>query len=183
MRQATATARARLKRVQQDLTRLETQHRSLTQEAQQWEQRAADSAVEDEETALDCLRRRNSCRDKAASLVTMLNDQRQSAHQLDNHIRQAEAKLEELNRQRNLLRARESNAEASRTARQWEESGPVDVEAVLERWEGRILEAEPAQFESSIDELAERFELQETQTALRDELAALKNKQGEKSHD
>ena len=78
-------------------------------------------------------------------------------------------------RQRNLMRSRQSAADAVKTAQEWTDQGPIDVNAVFERWEGRILEAEMtgSTIDIDIDPLEQQFTREEQKAELRAELKAL----------
>lgn len=179
MRQANAAARARLRRVRQDRDQLEAKLSELDTAAAQWQQRAIASSEKDEGLALDCLARRDQCREKCATLRQTLERQAREQGQLEARIAQAEDRVSELVRRRNLLRSRECNAEALRRVEQWPCSGAMEIETVFERWEGRIGGAEPTLEPAEIDALEYRFRQAERTSALRAELSDLINKESD----
>lgn len=173
MRGATARTKARLGRVRHDREELERQIADLAQAERQWERRARATAPTDEETALGCLARRDQCRDRRSALERELDRHRETEARLEAGVRSAEGRMEEMARQRLRMRGRQSAAEALQIAQAWNESGPIDLDAVFERWEGRLLEAEISGQAGDFDPLERRFRHEERDAELRAELQSL----------
>ena len=182
MKQTTAKARARLNRVRRDREGMERKLADLKQSENQWEQRAKDCAESDQDTALTCLSRRNQCRSKREALKVAMAQHMEAESKLELEVRRAEERIEEMARQRNLMRSRQSAADAVKTTQEWNAQGPIDVEAVFERWETRIIEAEMVGDAIDIDPLEQRFHQQETQAELKAELQSLMAEK-EKGHE
>ncbi|QFY89718.1 PspA/IM30 family protein [Magnetovirga frankeli] len=197
MRQANARARARLGRVQRDRQTLQSRRDELQQAAEQWRQRALRSAA-DETTALACLQRHNRCTEQCQQLEQDLAQQRLEEDRLRARLEQNERRIGQLSQRRHLLRTRESSLQAERLM-QPRQDGPIDVESVFERWEGRLIEAEPVSASCSpldsdlgvefgpefgpeagvaaADPLAQRFAREEQDKALRRQLQVLLSKE------
>lgn len=184
MKQANGRARARLGRVERDRQALQQQRDTLQQATQQWQQRALRSAA-DEATALACLQRHNQCDQQLRQLEQNLAQQQAEEARLRARLEHNQRRIAELSQRRHLLRTRESSLQAEQLIGQWQ-SGPLDVEAVFERWEGRLLQTEPlahacsaldpptdALADSLADPLARRFQQEEQDSALRLQLQAL----------
>ena len=67
-RQAVAKSKVRLSRLKADGIRLRRKRAELLQAESQWTQRAKDSATQDENRALECLRRRQDCQQQITEL-------------------------------------------------------------------------------------------------------------------
>lgn len=141
-RQALAKGRVRLARVQRDGQGLTERAASLRAAITSWELRARRVAAEDENKALECLRRRNDCQAQLAQVEETLTRHRQLQQRLEQDVRQAEERLAEHVQQRNLMRTRSSTAEALRAMSGIESDRSLGLDAAFERWEIRMTEAE-----------------------------------------
>jgi len=141
-RQATAKAKVRLARVQRDGEQLRTKISQLRQDEQQWTHRARDVAQRDEDKALECLRRRKLCQQQLTQLEKALIQHEELERKLVQDIKAAERKLAEMSQQRNLMRTRQSAAEALNSISGMDETVALDVADAFERWEVKVTEAE-----------------------------------------
>jgi phage shock protein A len=164
VRQSTARARVQLKRVERDQGTLRD---SLLQEEkakEAWRRRA--KAAEDEGVALECLRRHKASERRVLNLRQRLAEHEQSHKELSEGVRVLNARLCELTERKNLMRTRQSRAEAAHGMATT--TGPIgDLEDVFERWESRVGEIEIASecaepidaFEAELDAVEESAEL------------------------
>ncbi len=168
--QATARSRVQLKRVERDQQAL---RQSLSEEEQAvdaWRRRA--KSADDEEVALECLRRHKAGERRVLQLRQRLVEHERCHKELSEGVRVLNARLSELTERKNLMRTRQSRAEAAHGMAN--ASGPVgDLEDVFERWESRVGEIEIAgecadpidAFEAELDAADEcvdlRLELEE----------------------
>ena len=141
-RQAVAKSKVRLSRLKADGIRLRRKRAELLQAESQWTQRAKDSATQDENRALECLRRRQDCQQQITELDKALGQHAQLEARLTQDIQQAEARVGEMAQQRNLMRTRQSAAEALNTIANIDDATANDVAAAFERWEVQVTEAE-----------------------------------------
>ena len=141
-RQATAKAKVRLSRVQRDGEQLRTKLSQLQKEEQLWTQRAREVAQQDEDRALECLRRRKLCQQQLTQLEKALAQHEALEQKLSQDINAAERKLADMNQQRNLMRTRQSAAEALSSISGVDETVALDVADAFERWEVKVTEAE-----------------------------------------
>jgi phage shock protein A len=176
VRQATARARVQLKRVERDQGALRESLREEEAAVEAWRRRA--KAAEDEEKALECLRRHKAARRRVAALRHRLDEHERSHKELSEGIRTLNAQLSELSERRNLMRTRQSHAEAAHGM--VNANRPIgDLEDVFERWEARVGEIEIAcESDTAIDAFEAGFETAEQDAELRIELEELRREEG-----
>jgi phage shock protein A len=165
VRQSTARARVQLKRVERDQQTL--RDTLLKEEAalDAWRDRA--KALEDEEAAIECMRRYKAAERRVLLLRQRLAEHERSQKELSEGIRVLNARLSELNERKNVMRTRQSRAEAAHGMAG--ATGPIgDLEEVFDRWEARVGEIEIAA------ECADPVDAFEAELAVADETAALR---------
>ena len=97
------------------------------------------------------------------------------ADQLAKDLPAIEERLEQLKRQRNILRTRQSRAEALRSSN-LDESGVLnDIDSIIERWEIKVTEVEVGSEHnfSNSDNFEQEFKDEEDKTSLRASLNEL----------
>lgn len=177
-RRAAARAKVRLARVHNDGERLHTKLNVLREAEMSWTQRARASADNDEDTALECLRRRRDCQRQATELESILERHAELERRLATEVGDLESRVSEISQQRNLMRTRQSAAEALQSINTIDSSSTIDIEDTFERWEIQITEAELATGQADpSDSLERRFLQAEDREALRAELRAITNEQ------
>ena len=92
--------------------------------------------------ALECLRRRKLCQQQLTQLEKALAQHEALEQKLSQDINAAERKLADMNQQRNLMRTRQSAAEALSSISGVDETVALDVADAFERWEVKVTEAE-----------------------------------------
>lgn len=170
VRQATARARVQLKRVERDQQAMRDTLLEEEEAIDAWRRRA--KAADDETVALECLRRHKAAERRVLRLRQRLGEHERSHKELSDGIRILNGRLSELTERKNLMRTRQSRAEASHGMAST--TGPIgDLEDVFERWEARVGEieiasdcAEPvdlfeAEIEAVEDSASLRLELEE----------------------
>lgn len=174
LRQATARARVRVQRVQADGERLRRSLAGQRDEVGRWRERARRSA--EESRAIECLRRGRRAAAAAAELERRLEVHDGTQRKLAADVHRLEERLGRLQEQRNLMRTREARAEAMGAL----ECGAVqlgaDLDAVFDRWESRVVEAEYAGgvgLEGD-DRFESEYAGEEEEAELRAELEALR---------
>jgi len=173
-RQAAARAKVRLARVRRDGAGLKHKIATLEQAEQQWTQRAKACAGEDEERALACLQRRRESQQQIATLRSALREHDALEERLDRDICTAEKRLAEMSQQRNLMRTRQSAAEALRSLSSLDADVALDVSDAFERWEVKVTEAELSVGTGELSDPVEReFVAAEDKASLRAELQSL----------
>ena len=178
--QAAARSRVRLVRVQKDGSNLKTRRKELQTAALQWAERAKNVAGTDEAKALECLRRRKECQTQAESLDASIEKHHELENRIAENLKKIDARISEVSQQRNMMRSRQSVAEATRIINNIEGVSYGEIEDTFDRWEINLGESEIISGSGpSTDSLESAFLVEEDQTALRAELADLLNKDNE----
>ncbi len=176
MRAKTARAKARLERVRRDGREL--RERLATEQAaiESWRERAR--TCEEEQRALECLRRSHRAQALAQTLATRLTEHERVEAQLAKEVRALEERVGEIKQSYHVMRARQTRAEALASLQQ--ATSGTDIESLMERWEGKLAESElGSDLGSSESDIFDReFSCAEEKASLAAELAALRG-----SHD
>jgi len=176
LQRSAARAKVQLGRVRQDGMNLRHALADEEEAEQQWRDRAGKTADVDEGRALECLRRAKQAHRKADGLRRRLDVHAGTEEQLRRDMRTVETRLVELKEKRNLMRTRQSRAEALCAVHDVNAPVGAEIEEIFDRWECHVTEAE---LESGChlepnDSLEEEFLTQEEETELRIELQELK---------
>jgi len=178
--QAAARSRVRLERVRKDGRALKTRHQSLMDAHARWTERARSIASSDEAKALECLRRRQDCEAQVRNLAESIEKHEELESRIAEQVKKIEARISEVSHQRNMMRSRQSVAEAMRTIHNIEGVSYGDVEETFDRWEINLGETEILMGASaSVDRLDSEFLAEEDTEALRAELHLLVNSEKE----
>ncbi len=183
-RSALAKAQVRYSRVKKDRQNIESKLNELLEMETTWENRAKSVATQDEKMALDCLHRKNICKQRIVEMQKSLSQHNELEQKVSASITKIEQRLSKITQQRNMMRSRHSAAEALRTINSIEGSTSNDVDDTFERWELVVSEAEyeVGQELEAVDALDKSFCEKEDEEALRAELTLLMNSEVEK-HD
>jgi phage shock protein A len=186
-RTALSKAQVRYSRVKKDKQNLQAKLKELEEMQTTWENRAKSVAKDDEKTALDCLHRKNLCKQRIANTQQALVQHEELEHKVGASISKIEQRLSHITQQRNMMRSRHSAADALRTINSIEGSSKNDVDDTFERWEMVISEAEyeVGQELESVDLLDKSFAEKEDEAVLKAELAELMadSMNGDKHHE
>jgi phage shock protein A len=147
--------------VRRDGEQLKTKIAQLHVEEKQWTSRARDLAQSDESRALECMRRRKLCQQQITQLEKACAQHEAFEQRLSQDISSAERKLGEMNQQRNLMRTRQSAAEALNSISNMDESVAIEVADAFERWEIKVTESEMEVGTVDTGDLLEREFLEE----------------------
>lgn len=176
-RKAASSARVRLARVRKDGAALINQHDELVSLELNWTDRAKRCAT-DKAKAIECLGRRKKCREEILRIEESLTKHAELEKALTANVMTIDRRLQEINEQRNLLRTRESVAEATRIIDNIRGHDASDIEQAFDRWETRIGESEIfTDSISQVDELDANFSDEEDQAELLLELEELINQE------
>lgn len=172
--QAAARSRVRLERVRKDGDQLRTRRANLEQALGRWTERAKSVAAEDEAKALECLRRRKDCRAQLLALDDSIAKHDELEARIAEQVKKIEARIGEVTQQRNMMRSRQSVADAMRTIHNIEGVSYGEIEDTFDRWEINLGEAEILTGSTAnIDPLESAFLAEEDTAELRAELAEL----------
>jgi phage shock protein A len=179
---AAARSRVRLERVRKDGHNLRTRRANIEQAVTRWADRAKSVAAEDEAKALECLRRRKDCDAQLKSLAISIEKHDELEVRIADQVKKIEARIGEVTQQRNMMRSRQSVAEAMRTINDIEGISYGDIEDTFDRWEINLGETEILTGAmSDRDPLDSEFLAEEDTTELRAELEILLQKDKEDS--
>jgi len=175
VRKSTARARVQLRRVERDQTKLRDNLAAEDEARSAWLRRV--KATKDEDAALECLRRAKIAERRGARLQERLGEHERTHQELNDGIGQLNDRLSELVERRNLMRTRQSRAEAMHgmaTA-----TTPIgDLEDLFERWETRVTEVEIASDVGNyVDTFEIEFESAEQTAALLEELREMRSEE------
>jgi len=172
VRQSTARARVQLRRVERDQQALRDTLLEEEEAIDAWRRRA--KSAEDENVALECLRRHKASERRVLRLRQRLGEHERCHKELSDGIRVLNGRLCELTERKNLMRTRQSRAEAAHGMAS--ATGPIgDLEDVFDRWETRVGEIEIAsECAEPIDAFEAELEAVEESAELRLELEALR---------
>lgn len=172
--QAAARSRVRLERVRKDGVSLRNRRADLETAVVRWTERAKSTAADDEATALECLRRKKECEQQLRNLVVSIEKHDELESRIVDQVKKIEARIGEVAQQRNVMRSRQSVAEAMRTINDIEGVSYGAIEDTFDRWEINLGESEILMGVSTPgDPLESAFMAEEEATELRAELAVL----------
>lgn len=173
-RNAVAKAKVRLDRVRKDGETMRKRLDDATNMAQLWENRAKESAADDEQKALACIARRNQCREQIIQTQAALARHEELEIKVSENVQRMEQRLRDITQQQNLMRSRQSTADAMRIINQIEGSTSNGIEDTFDRWETLITETEYATGHiTETDTLDMSFAKEENTMQLQAELAEL----------
>jgi phage shock protein A len=174
LQSATARGQARHARVRRDGDALRKALSQEQQAAAQWRERALRQS--EDARALECLRRSQHAARKAGDLQQRLAHHEQAERTLAADVSALGERLTHLREQRNMMRARQTCAEALAGVHGGARELDAELAGIFERWELHVAEAEFFGEHRPVhaDELARELDDEESQAALRAELARLR---------
>ena len=173
-REAVARAKVQLGRVCQDGKKLRQRQQDEEQGVGKWRKRAMQSAKADEQRAMECLRRSKRSEHLTDQLRQRVNEHEQVESQLIKDVRSMEEKFAELIEKRNLMRTRQSRAEALTSIQGSCSDTSGELEEIFDRWEIRVTEKElSGECALASDSLEDSFVSAEDDAQLREELKQL----------
>ena len=179
--QAAARSRVRLERVRKDGQSLKTRQETLIVAVSRWSERAKGVAASDEAKALECLRRRKDCETQLHNLRDSIEKHDELESRIAEQVKKIEARIGEVAQQRNMMRSRQSVAEAMRTINNIEGVSYGEVEDTFDRWEINLGETEIMMgAATTTDPLDTAFLTEEDTADLRAELSDLLKGEEEK---
>ena len=174
--QAAARSRVRLERVRKDGHNLRTRRGNLEIAVTRWTERAKSIAATDEAKALECLRRKKDCEAQLQNLALSIDKHDELESRIADQVKKIEARIGEVSQQRNMMRSRQSVAEAMRTINDIEGVSYGEIEDTFDRWEINLGETEiMTGVGSTSDPLETTFMAEEETAELKAELSLLLN--------
>ena len=173
MQGAGQKARVQLARVQKDGELMRERLVQLKQQEQIWTERALRISTEDDDKALECVRRRRVIQQEISQLDKQASEHLKLETQLHADLKKLTLRIDELKRKKNAYTARQYRADAIRAGNTEDITLITEIGDIFERWDSRIIECEtiaaPAEDKFEID-----LKNEEEQVALRLELAELR---------
>ena len=171
---AAARSRVRLERVRKDGNNLKERYSKLQVAVSRWTDRAKSIAQDDEAKALECLRRRKDCETQLVSLRDSIEKHDELEARITEQVKKIESRIGEVSHQRNMMRSRQSVAEAARTINNIEGVSYGEIEDTFDRWEINLGETEILMGSCTMsDPLDSAFLAEEDTAELRAELNEL----------
>jgi phage shock protein A len=179
---AGAKAKAQLARVNQDGKNMRKKLVELHDARDQWRERAQKLGKDNDKRALECVKRLKRTEREIAQLEEQEREHAKIEKQLQQDLAAIEERLVTLRRQRNIMRTRQSRAEALRTIRDNDSQLISEIDDIFERWEVKVNEYEllGSCASNSSDELEEEFLAKEEEEELRHSLEELLNESVQK---
>lgn len=172
--QAAARSRVRLERVRKDGNSLKSRRKELQLAVSRWTDRAKSIAANDESKALECLRRRKDCEAQLHNLRDSIEKHDELEARISNQVKKIESRIGEVAQQRNMMRSRQSVAEAMNTINNIEGVSYGEIEDTFDRWEINLGESEILMGAGRMtDPLDTAFLAEEDTAELRAELSVL----------
>ncbi len=172
--QAAARSRVRLERVRKDGHSLKSRHSSLKEAIDRWAERARSVATDNESKALECLRRRKECEQQIQNLEESIAKHDELEARVSDQVKKIETRIGEVAQQRNMMRSRQSVADAMRTINNVEGVSYGEIEDTFDRWEINLGETEILMgAATNSDPLESAFLAEEDTAELRAELKVL----------
>ena len=177
---ATARAQARQAVVRRDGEALRSALGKERDATGQWKERAL-RLGNDEVRALECLRRSKRAQQKALELETRCADHARAERELAKDVLLLVERLGSAREQRNLMRTRQTRAEALASVQGNGLALGGELAAVFQRWEEQVMQTELAGGcrVDAQDDLEHELLGEEEQSTLRAELAALRSATGQ----
>jgi phage shock protein A len=140
-----------------------------------WRERAKKLAQSDEPKALECLRRSKRIEKQVLELEKQEREHAKMEKDLARDLSVVEERLVALRQQRNIMRTRQSRAEALRLLQQVDSRAVSDIDDIFGRWEAQVSACEVrAQLDHSTEDLLhEELSTQEEEIELRHLLAEM----------
>ena len=170
-KQAEARTKARINTLRNQQRNYEKQLTETNEQHDLWSKRALKLAESDESKALECLSRRNQCKESSKRLNTRIEQQQKLIGDVSENLKKLQLQLDEMSQKHNLMRSRQAVADVNRAVRHV--STNESVNDTFERWESLVIENEVVE-ESNFDSLDAEFTKQENDVDLLLQLAELK---------
>lgn len=154
------------KQYQQQLTDLE-------KEATLWSERAIKIRDEDEQKALQCVKRLRSAKQQIDQVGKQLQQSESQASNIQIDLRAIQEQILQLKTKKELLAARQNRSQLQKSL-QGAVTSSIDVQGVFDRWEGSVVGDEYVSSQKQ-DELSSSFDQQDDELELRLMLEELEN--------
>ncbi len=138
VQEARARANVQLKKVRQDGLAMRKNIEELRKNNESWRERAIKTAESDQKKALECVKRQKRAERELHEAEEQEREHARFEKQLLQDLVTIDDKLSKLTQQRNLLRTRQSRAEALRTLQVDDSHLIGELDEIFERWETKV---------------------------------------------
>lgn len=176
--QTAARAKVQLNKVRADGQAIRRKLIELRESEELWLERAKKVAKGEEEKALACLKRKNALAAQIKSLEEQHVEHSRTEKLLTEDLTRIEEKLLKLKNQKNLMRSRQSRAEALNLLNHEDSQVFSEIDSIFERWETKVTEYEMQSgcyAQCGPDSLEQDFLSNEEETELRAQLQEILN--------
>jgi len=177
MQKKLSEAKIRLRHVhdeQRSITKQIQEHQTQTE---RWRTRALSCAEEDEEKALQCVKRANASEQAKKKLSQLLKEYDRTTEKLARDVQAGEQQIAELKQKHKIMRARESTSQVLDSCETLTHFSKDDLQHSFDRWEVEIGRIEMASDSlNASDCLEDDFIASEQRSELQAELAQLRKK-------
>ena len=139
VRAAAAKMKVQLGRASAQAERLRERRDTLTEDAERWRDRAKRFAAEEEERALECLRRMERAKAERKQVAAQLNQYEALCGKLKERLATIETRLSDLQLKRTALSSRSARAQVMGTT---DQGAMPEVDDIFDRWEMAVIEDE-----------------------------------------
>ena len=139
VRASAAKLKVQMGRINAQAERLQERRDTLAEDAGRWRERAKRFAAEDEDRALECVRRMERAKAEQARVGDQLARHEALREKLKDRLAAVEARLSDLQLKRTALSSRSARAQVMGAA---DQHLMADVNSVFERWEMAVVEDE-----------------------------------------
>ncbi len=151
---------------------LREQYQKQLQEQQEqarlWSERALKTKREDEQKALQCVRRLRQAQRQCAALERQIDESKEQESKVRDDLNAIQEQLLVLKNKKEILAARQNRAGLRERLTDHRGTPVSDAKSVFERWEGSVFCSEHDMPEAvDSDALAQEFELEEDELALK----------------
>jgi phage shock protein A len=137
-----ARAKAQLNRVRKDGQLMRKRLAELREQAETWKDRAKRIADTEQDKALECLRRYKKLLAQISDLEVSEREHCKLERDLAQDLATVEQRLAMLRQQRNVMRTRQSRAEALQLIQQVDSSTVSEIDDIFCRWESNVIACE-----------------------------------------
>lgn len=164
LQQLAVTTRKHEFRVLNLIAQYQRQIAELEQQQTLWTERALKVRDQDQQKALQCMKRLRDVNQQLEQLNRQLEASQLQADSIQNDLRSIEEQILDLKSKKEELAARQHRSHLQQSMKGANTSA-IDVQSVFDRWEGSVV-GDEYQSEHEIDTLANSFERQDDQMEL-----------------
>ncbi|MEE9425639.1 MAG: hypothetical protein V3V18_11795 [Methylococcales bacterium] len=175
-----ATTQIQLNRTRNELTNYEKQIKEIETESTLWADRARKLHTEDENKALDCVKRIKVLQNQSQRLAEQIDHSIEVERHLIKNLSAINDKRSELKIRKDNLNSRQNRTVADQLMVHSENGVVTQADKILDRWENRVVSKEyrtqqtqHAEHLDTVDSLQDQFEQEEEMESLKNMLDQL----------